>query len=478
MKRLSELLTAVETESVLMHDTEITRIVCDSRQVEPGALFVARKSAGSDGHDFIPDALSRGASAVVCEQPAQYLSSVHVPILRVSDSQVAAAQLSHFFYDNPFNSLRVIGITGTNGKTTCTYLIRSMLEQFDEHIGLIGTTGNFIGREKFNSNFTTPEAPELCMLARRMVDSGCRYCVMEVSSHALSLHRTHGIHFSAALFTNLSQDHLDFHRTMQDYAASKKLLFDSLSPSAFAVVNADDPHAEFMVSDTSAQVIYVGRGVHCNVRISDEHYTRVGSTFYLNQMECSTGLVGTFNIDNAALAFAALCGLGYDSNDVRQSLRNAKGAPGRMTAVELENGATAVVDYAHTPDALEKALVACRSLTTENSRLICLFGCGGERDSLKRPLMGSAAARLADVVVVTSDNPRTEDPQQIIDNIMEGVPAGTIAFTITDRREAIRFAKQLSKSEDIVLVAGKGHEEYQLIGRERLNFNDIDELMR
>jgi len=504
----------------------------DSRKCRSGAVFVAIEGLSVDGHDFIPQAISNGARVVVCERlPKQALkeqlagADPNLLVVHVQDSRKALAALAHAWYAEPSKRVNVFGVTGTNGKTTTTFALKALLSALGENVGIIGTTGNYIGTEKLPTEFTTPEAPELCTLFDTMIQRGATSIVMEVSSHALALSRVHGVRFAGAIFTNLTQDHLDFHGTMEQYASAKKMLFDMLPPEAVAVGNADDAYCEFMLSKSPAlQRCTVGRTPSATVRISNEElgitHTRFMLTFGGEQAQSfETSLVGRFNVDNIA-GCLALCHTLYASQQSKHQSKAAllsslqaatllaQPAPGRMQRIALPNGAAAVVDYAHTPDALEKALLACRDIqssaqssaqdsfsATKNTsntspntspRLVCVFGCGGNRDRTKRPAMGAIAARLADVVIVTSDNPRNEDPHEIVRDIVEGITRTPNAerraepVVIVERREAIRYALSLvlqaSDSQDIVLIAGKGHEDYQLIGNEKLHFDDVEEV--
>lgn len=467
----------------------VTSIQYDSRRCSEDALFVAITGLQADGHDFIGQAIDRGARVVVAEHEVEVPSNVSLVI--VPDSRKVLAEMAHIWHDEPSKKLRVFGITGTNGKTTCTFILKHLLEAVGETVGIIGTTGNYIGKEVIPSSFTTPEAPELCALLGDMRKRGATAVVMEVSSHALSLDRVHGMTFSGAIFTNLTQDHLDFHGTMDVYAAAKKGLFDMLPENAIAVANADDERSDFMLKDTQAsQRMLFGRSKRADIRIAEEHlsFTRTNLQLELRgtTLETSVPLIGKFNSDNLAACVALAFGLGYDVNVLNEAIKNrVQGAPGRMQRLSLLDGqSVAIVDYAHTPDALEKALLACRELrdtsasSARTGRILCVMGCGGNRDRTKRPKMGAIAAELSDIVILTSDNPRNEDPLAILDDILAGVPKEKFATTtvLADRREAIRYAVGQAQSGDIVLVAGKGHENYQILGAERIHFDDVEEV--
>lgn len=486
MKTLHQLLQHCHHRSYNGVAAQVASVEYDSRRVREGSLFVARRGQTMDGHAFIATAIQAGARAIVCEYVD---SSVEIPdtvaVVEVKDSALALAELSHAFYDFPTRHLRVIGVTGTNGKTTCTYLLKQFFEAAGEKVGMIGTTGNYIGQEFIESRFTTPEAPELCALFQRMHQAGVTTVAMEVSSHALALGRVHGIHFAAALFTNLTQDHLDFHRTMEEYAAVKRQLFDMLEKDTLAVVNGDSSYAGTMLRSCKAKTLRVGRKEDNNLRIENEELSAYASRFRLAggsfsqevSQEYSMALIGSFNIENAALCVACAQALGIAPDTLATLLPSVQGAPGRMKRIILKNEAVAIVDYAHTPDALERALDTAKELLATGARLFSVFGCGGNRDASKRPLMGAISASIADESIITSDNPRSEDPHAIIADIVRGIPTLQRCTVIPDRREAIRYAVQQSRKGDILLVAGKGHEEYQIIGNERLHFSDEEEVL-
>lgn len=478
----------------------VTSIQYDSRKCSDDALFVAMRGAAADGHDFIPQAIERGARFIVAEREIEVPNSVALVV--VPNARKALALLSHAWFDAPSTKLRIFGVTGTNGKTTTTFMLQSLLEQSGENVGIIGTTGNYIGGEVLPALFTTPEAPELCALFVEMRKRGATAIVMEVSSHALSLERVYGTTFAGAMFTNLTQDHLDFHGTMQDYAAAKQRLFSMLPPTSFLVVNADDEWAEFMTAECAVPPqnrCSYGRSEHSGVRISDVRLGFTQTNFALSEKNAvgttwhfSMSPIGGFNVDNAAGCLAMMRLLGVSWEKLVEYLPNVQGAPGRMQRIPLNktydstsNGvlskqsAVGIVDYAHTPDALEKALLSCRELrdaSFPDGRIICVFGCGGNRDRTKRPKMGAIAANLADIIIPTSDNPRNEDPLTILDDILAGIPKEKFPATtvLADRREAIHHAVRLARAGDIVLVAGKGHENYQIIGAERIHFDDVE----
>lgn len=477
---LSTLLQAVSVRSVIgLVDRQITSIEYDSRRCSPGTMFVAVRGIEADGHAWIDDAVRRGASVVVCERPVNVSEAVTVVV--VENSRLALALLCHRWYGEPAKDMTIIGVTGTNGKTTTTFILKSLFEWRGEKVGLIGTTGNYIGDEVLPTAFTTPEAPELAALLARMREAGIQTVVMEVSSHGLALERVAGIRFSGAIFTNLTQDHLDFHPTMEQYAEAKKLLFDMLPPDAIALVNGDDPHGAFMIRDCSARRYVCGRAATSDIRIFHEQFFPAKTQFELamegrEALSFTIPLIGRFNVENAAACAAYCLATGWNAEQLADAMSHIRPARGRMERIILPNGAVAVVDYAHTPDALEKALRTCRELVQPGGKLICVFGCGGDRDRTKRPMMGAIASGLADCVIVTNDNPRREYPRRIIDDILGGVSGDARVQVLEDRSAAIATAVTGSQAGDIVLIAGKGHETYQIVGDIRFHFDDCEEV--
>ncbi|MDT3739407.1 MAG: UDP-N-acetylmuramoyl-L-alanyl-D-glutamate--2,6-diaminopimelate ligase [Candidatus Kapabacteria bacterium] len=488
-KTIATLLENTEDfELIGLPSQSVTSVAYNSKKVIKGTCFVAIKGEKFDGHDFIADAVWNGASVVVCEKlPERNLITPETAFVLTKNSRKCLAEISNAFYDYPSRKLKIIGITGTNGKTTCTYLMKSIIESDNKTCGIIGTTGIFSGSRKIEATHTTPESLELAEILSLMVDDGIEYVVMEVSSHSLVQHRVDCIDFEAALFTNLTHDHLDFHKTMENYADSKKILFDKLSKNNFAVINTDSDWAEYMVGSTkSRKIIRVGRKIGNDFRIMREKSDLKGVEFILfsgvKLIDVITKLAGQFNIDNAALCAAACQSLGISKQAIQHGLSVTGGAPGRMQRINLENGTIALVDYAHTPDALEKSLKSCRYIiensSSKSSRIICVFGCGGDRDKTKRPVMGKISGENADITIITSDNPRTEDPMTIIEDIKSGVISSNIIEIIPDRSEAIKHAVKISRANDLILVAGKGHENYQITGTEKIHFDDSEELSK
>lgn len=463
--------------------TAVTGVTCDSREVAPGTVFVAVRGFSTDGHSYIAAAIEAGASVVVCEElPAECRDSV--TYLVVPDARKALAELSKVFYGNAPDRLMLIGVTGTNGKTTTARLITSMLNASGISAGYIGTGLCRIGTRDIPLERTTPESSGLHALFRQMVDAGCRAAVMEVSSHALVLDRVHGLSFRAAVFTNLTPEHLDFHATMEEYAEAKRLLFDRLDEEGFAVVNADDPRASFMTANLPPERVFCcstgGGASFCDparrfdVSVSEMSVegAKAEVTFRGRTMAMQVPLPGAYNVMNMLEAFAVGVGLGIDPETAMRGLAAADAVDGRMERIwSRDRSRCAVVDYAHTPDALQKALEALRALTPAGSKLAVVFGCGGNRDRQKRPEMGRIAAELADRVILTSDNPRDENPEAILDEVEAGM-AGRVHLRIADRAEAIHRAVEQLGAGDILLVAGKGHEAYQEIRGVKRHFSD------
>ncbi len=479
--QLSVLLQSLDVLSIHGWTDSVDGIHYDSRKITPGMLFVARQAVAIDGHDYIDMAIHAGATAVVCERlPATIAEHPDCCFVQVASAQKALALLAAAWYHHPSSKLRLIGITGTNGKTSCTFILKQLLEACGSKVAVIGTTGHFIGSKKIPSANTTPEAPELHALLARMYDEGADTVVMEVSSHALATERVYGLHWKAAIFTNLSQDHLDFHHSMDDYARAKKKLFESLRPTDIAILNSEDPATALMIDHCVAQVHLVGRSSALPNsstapwhRISNEVQDDGMTSFRLDAHTWHSPFVGTFNVDNVALCLCCCMQLGQDPENLLASVPRLRAAPGRLECISLDRNRTAVVDYAHSPDALEKTLRALKS-STKKQHMVCVFGAGGDRDKAKRPLMGAIAEREADLVIVTNDNPRTESPIGIVIDILSGMEHPEMAAVILDRAEAIRAALSAAPDGAIVLVAGKGHEDYQILGTERLPFSDRD----
>ena len=461
-------------------NVEISGVSDDSRRINAGGLFVARSGTKTDGASFIADAKSRGAIAVIA---ASKINNAPLPQIVVKDPARAASILAHLYHGTPSLKMRTFAVTGTNGKTTTTYLVRHLLAKAQQRCGMIGTVEIDDGRSRREANMTTPSGCEIAELLATMRDRGCRAAVLEASSHALDQQRLTGCFFAGAAFTNLTGDHLDYHKTMDQYAAAKAKLFESLDAEAVAVVNADDQWSDRMIQDCASRIIRFGFSKRADYRATGVHVTAQGSRFQLHtpdgKADVQMKLIGKHNIENALTA-AALVGevAGLSINQIAAGLRDASGAPGRLQPVEVGQPFAVLVDYAHTDDALENVLSALRPLASKG-KLRVMFGCGGDRDNTKRPRMAKIAERIADVVYVTSDNPRTEDPIKIIDQIKTGLGKGGKPVVIEpDRRIAIDRIINDAQAGDIVLLAGKGHENYQIIGTQKHHFDDVEEARR
>ncbi len=465
-------------------NVDILGIADDSRQVKAGDLFVARSGAKSDGRQFILDATARGAVAIVFEDSAVVRP---LPLVIVRNIGPATSRLANLLVGEPSRAVQVVGVTGTNGKTTTAYLIRHLLASVKRRCGMIGTVEIDDGRCVREATMTTPGAVEMAYLLGSMRDSGCSACAMEVSSHALDQGRVAGVGFAGAAFTNLTGDHLDYHKTMENYAAAKSALFEGLDASAVAAVNVDDPWSDRMVKRCRGRIIGFGFAKDADYRAKDIGISAEGSQFVLvtpdREAEVKMALVGRHNIANALTA-ATLVGevFGLNVHQIAAGLRDAGGAPGRLQPVRCGQPFTVLVDYAHTDDALENVLSALRPLN--KGKLRVLFGCGGDRDATKRPRMAQVVAKFADAIYVTSDNPRTERPEAIIEQIVAGLPAGlrkepgNRLVVEIDRGAAIRRIVGDAGAGDVVLLAGKGHENYQIVGVEKHHFDDVEEVTR
>jgi len=481
-----KLFSSLYGKMVLTQDISVHSIQYDSRKVGHGDLFVAIAGAAVDGHAFVESAISRGAVAVVMQNdevlPDPFFMHAGVIKIVVPDSRKALARMSANFFAHPSRKLRLIGVTGTNGKTTTTHLIRSILEAEGVKVGLLGTIGYMIGEEMIPATHTTPESLELNELLALMVNKGCGAAVMEVSSHSLALSRVFGLEFSAACFTNLTQDHLDFHGTMEEYFKAKRILFEGLSPAACAVSNADDPYGAKILDGTAARTLTYSRNAAADVRARDVRMTVAGMRMTVEHngkaLDLESRLTGRFNVENILAACATGFGLGVAEECIRTGVSRLHAVRGRFEQIVSPAGWTAVVDYAHTPDALEKCLRTIRDLLPKENpgRIITVFGCGGNRDRGKRPKMGRIASELSSITVVTSDNPRKEEPGAIIDEIIAGVQSGATVHREEDRRAAIGKALAMARPGDVVLVAGKGHEDYQIVGEHKHHFDDREEV--
>jgi|TARA_R100001591_G_scaffold11912_2_gene18133 UDP-N-acetylmuramoyl-L-alanyl-D-glutamate--2,6-diaminopimelate ligase len=448
---------------------EVGPLVQDSRQVTEGSVFIAIRGTEVDGHMFLEDAIHRGAKVIICEE--SYYTDADVCVIEVENTRSLIGPLAQKMAGNPGDQLKIIGITGTNGKTTTATLVYQALTELGQKISLLGTVEKKILGNSLDSKLTTADPIELAYDMRKMVEAGSEYLVMEVSSHALHQARVAGFKFSIAAFTNLSQDHLDYHETIEEYAAAKKILFAGLNSESSAIINMDDSYGSFMKNGISAKITELAFGKNAEI-ISN---SAEGLKISVNGIEISSSLVGHFNAINIAQAFLICDELGFDGSAIASALSAVPGAPGRMESVSLGSEAhlpKVIVDYAHTPDALENVLKTLSDLRAPNQLVYCVFGAGGDRDSGKRPEMAKAVSNFADEIIVTSDNPRTENPDLIIADILHGFENTDNVVSITSRRNAIFKAVELASSNDIILIAGKGHENYQEIDGKRYPFDD------
>ena len=476
MKKLSEILKGIVYDATNFRDVEVGKITFDSRAVEPGTMFVAQVGVHVDGHKFIDSAISKGAAVVLCQTLPETLSA-DVVYIQTADSSKALGIAASNYFDNPSQCLKLIGITGTNGKTTTVTLLHRMFRELGYSVGLLSTVVNKIDEQEIPSTHTTPDALELNALLRQMADHGCEYCFMEVSSHSIVQQRIAGLHFEGGIFSNITHDHLDFHKTFADYIAAKKAFFDNLPKTAFALTNIDDRNGMVMLQNTQARkyTYSLQSMADFNCRIVEN--TLQGLLLNIGGKEVWTRLVGKFNAYNllAIYSTARLCGIAED--EALTHLSRLQAAEGRFEYVN-GSGKMAIVDYAHTPDALKNVLQTINDIMGIEQRLIVVVGCGGDRDALKRPVMAKIAAEMCHTLILTSDNPRTEAPERILDDMEAGLNKAQkeSMLRISDRRQAIKTACAMAKEGDIILVAGKGHEKYQEINGVRNHFDDKEEL--
>lgn len=458
-------------------DAEISALCYDSRTVEAGSCFFAVVGTVTDGHRFIPMAIERGAAAVVCQQMPEELDP-RVAYVVVEDSEQVMAEMAAAFYDHPSRELKLVGVTGTNGKTTTATLLYELVRRLGYRAGLISTVVYKIDDREITSTHTTPDTIRLNEMLREMVEVGCDYCFMECSSHAIVQRRTYGLHFTGGLFSNLTHDHLDYHKTFAEYLKAKKGFFDALPKSAFALTNVDDRNGRVMVQNTRARIKSYSLRSMADYRCKIVEMHLDGMLLQLNGCELWSPLTGRFNASNLLAVYATAVELGFDEEEVMTALSLLRPVSGRFECVRANNGLLGVVDYAHTPDALENVLQTIDEIRGEDSSLVVVCGCGGNRDREKRPEMARIAAAHATTTILTSDNPRHEDPEAILDEMEQGIPSGSRYLRITDRAAAIRTAVMLAKAGDVILVAGKGHETYQIVGDECHPFDDRAELRK
>lgn len=475
---LSHLLSSIITEEIIGNDNlEITQLTADSRKCKPGTLFIAVRGVNVDGHNFIHAAVEAGATTVVCEEIP---SDIHAEItwVRVANSSVALGFLASQWFWNPSQKLKLIGVTGTNGKTTIATLIYEMARLNGCKAGLLSTVVNKIDDEEIPSTHTTPDPIELNDLLHRMVEAGCTVAAMEVSSHAAHQHRISGLHFAGGIFTNLTRDHLDYHKTFAAYLAAKQSFFDLLPKEAFALTNLDDRNGKIIVQNTRAKVYTYSQRADADFRGHIVENRLDGMSMTFNGVEVETLFTGRFNASNLTAVFGASVLMGYEPERIHVEMSRLVPVAGRFQTFHSSNGVTAIVDYAHTPDALINVLDTIRDIVGNRSSVITVCGCGGNRDKGKRPLMAAAAACRSDRVILTSDNPRFEDAAVIIEEMKQGLTHDQLTYTlsIVDRREAIRTSVALAKPGDVILIAGKGHETYQIIGDKTNHFDDREEV--
>jgi len=474
VKILSDILITVETIEIIGNtEVPVTSIVFDSRKVDLGCVFVAVKGTQTDGHTFIPGAAEKGAKAIVCESLPNDLNN-EIVYIKVANSSKAMGQMAAAFYDYPSQRLKLVGITGTNGKTTTATLLYHLVRKLGYKAGLLSTVRNYIDDKIIEATHTTPDAVQMNRLMRQMLDAGCDYCFMEVSSHAIDQQRIAGLSFEGALFTNITHDHLDYHKTFAEYIKAKKKFFDDLHPESFALINTDDKNGRVMVQNTKARVksYAVNSAADFKAKILESHFE--GSLLEIDHTEIWTYFVGRFNAYNLLAVFSAASMLGFEKEEILKVISELKPVEGRFETIRSVNGITAIVDYAHTPDALLNVINSINQIRNDNQDLITVVGAGGDRDKTKRPEMAKIASENSSKTILTSDNPRSEDPNDILNDMKVGVDIlnQKKVLSITDRKEAIRTACLLAKGGDIILIAGKGHETYQEIKGVKHHFDD------
>ena len=474
MKKLKDILVGFDFEVTQGHcDMPVKGLHFDSRLVTGGDVFFAIPGVLVDGHDYIQGAIDQGCRCVILEKPGDY-SQDDMTFVLVKDGSIALAAMASAFFDHPSRKIDLVGITGTNGKTTTASLLHDLYSSIGHKCGLISTVTNKVGDRSIKSTHTTPNPVSLNSLLNEMVNEGCTHCFMEVSSHAVVQNRIHGVQFKGGVFTNISHDHLDYHKTFDAYIKAKKKFFDDLSRDAFALVNIDDKNGSVMLQNTLAQKYNFALKTPADFKAKIIENDISGLILNMDGKEFYSRLIGRFNAYNLLTVFATATLLGEDKLTILSALSNLSSVDGRFQYVKGQKGPTAIVDYAHTPDALENVLSTINSIKKKNAKLYTVVGCGGDRDVSKRPIMASIAARLSDQLILTSDNPRNENPDLILEDMRKGLDEveRDIALSISDRREAIKLAIKLASSLDIVLLAGKGHEKYQEIKGVRYDFDD------
>lgn len=473
---LQKLLQDISVQRIVnLQNPIITEICNNSHKASPNSLFIAIQGAKTDGHLYINEAIEKGCTVIICA----YLPDIcidHITYVLVSNTSLAMAHIASAFYDYPSTKLKLVAITGTSGKTTTVHLLCHVFARFGHKVGLLSTINNKIAETILSTDLTTPDAITINELLAKMVEQGCEYCFMEASSHAIEQYRIGALQFAGAAFLNITHEHLDYHQTFANYINAKKKLFDELSSNAFALVNADDRHAGVMLQNTKAKkyTYALKSNADFNARIISN--TMQGLELHIDGQSVWIPLVGEFNAYNILTAYSIAILLGKTSQEVLVQLSLMQPVPGRFQCVHLTNNITAVVDYAHKPDALQNLLTTIRKIKTGSSKIILVFGCGGNRDTAKRPIMTAIACKASDTVILTSDNPRYEDPEEIINQMKTGVSAEMTnkILAVTNRAEAIKVACKLATSGDLVVIAGKGHESYQEISGAKLPFDDLE----
>ena len=476
MKRLKDILYRVSIEAVHgATDVTISKIEFDSRKVESNTAFVAIKGTLSDGHDYIEKAIALGANVIVCEQFPETIVQ-GITYVQVNDTNEALAYLSANFYDNPSEKIKLVGVTGTNGKTTIASLLYQLFKKAGYKVGLLSTVKIMVDTEEFKATHTTPDSLTLNYYLDQMVQEGCEFCFMEVSSHGIHQKRTAALQFAGGIFTNLSHDHLDYHNTFAEYRDVKKSFFDYLPKSAFAITNCDDKNGVVMLQNTKAKKITYALKSYADYKAQILENQLSGLLLKINDNEVWVKLIGSFNAYNLLAIYAVAVELGIEKVEALRLLSELESVSGRFQFIVSDTKITAIVDYAHTPDALENVLQTIDNIRTKNEQLITVVGCGGDRDKTKRPVMANIAATLSDKAIFTSDNPRTENPEIIIQEMEQGVEPQNFKKTISilDRKQAIKTACQLANPNDIILIAGKGHETYQEINGVKYDFDDLE----
>lgn len=482
--KLKDVLRKVKPlETIGSMETEITDVQIDSRKVKKGSLFIAERGTQTDGHVFIPAAVKNGAAAVVCETMPEEIDGNTV-FVRLESTEAAAGPIATQFYGDPSRKLKLVGVTGTNGKTTIATLLYNMFRKFGYKCGLCSTVCNYIDGEAVPADHTTPDPVTLNYLLGRMADAGCQYAFMEVSSHSIAQKRIGGLVFAGGIFTNLTRDHLDYHKTFENYRDAKKAFFDGLPKTAFAITNGDDKNGMIMVQNTAATVKTYSTRSMADFRARILEMSFEGMLLEIDGREVSVPFVGKFNVSNLLAVYGAARMLGREAMEILTTLSTLHSVAGRFETLRSPSGYTAIVDYAHTPDALVNVLSAIHEVLKESrsleSKVITVCGAGGNRDKGKRPIMAAEAANRSDRVVITSDNPRFEDPQAIINDMTAGLTAAQRrkVVTIADRREAIKAACMMADKGDVILIAGKGHEDYQEISGVKHHFDDREEVRK